>query len=583
MSAWLVAKDGPLAGRRFPLDAPCLVGRGPYNHVVLDDTRISRQHGKISPESGGHVVYDLNSANGTFVNDLPVKRQKLAPGDDVRFGPFRFKFESTQIEERTAPIQIGQKKFVEVLTTVGSEAPSSIVNTLDAQAATNPGVMFDGGGLAELEDADRKLRTLYAFLQSVSSTLDVGELLERVMKNLLDVFVEADGVTIYLLSSESGLMEPRRSLRRHEGASGATTLPPQFYEEVVEKGRAVLSAPVQPGRRTATAKSSSKGDGGLAMHAPLIYDGVTQGVLLVRGADGAGHPFQQADLDLLTGLAAQAALALSNARMHQEQLKQERLRQDLLVAEQIQRSFLPRQLPQVDGLEFVTEYRPAFSVGGDFYDVFWLAYDRIGLFIGDVSGKGVSAALLMARISSDLRLAAMAEPDPARVLAHVNRIVLERRQPDIFVTGVYATLDVATHRVTIANAGHLPPLVRRRAEGALERVEGGGTGIGIFDDAEYEAVEVALAPGDVIVFCTDGVPEAVNLSGVQFGFERLEASVATGSPRAVEVAARLLDDLRAHVAEAPQSDDLTLLVCGVTDTERKKRREDPTDLVRTHR
>ena len=92
--AWLVAVDGELAGRRFSLDAPCLVGRGPYNHVVLDDTRISRQHAKISPEPGGHVVYDLNSANGTFVNEVQVKRQKLTPSDVVRFGPFSFKFES---------------------------------------------------------------------------------------------------------------------------------------------------------------------------------------------------------------------------------------------------------------------------------------------------------------------------------------------------------------------------------------------------------------------------------------------------------------------------------------------------------
>src|SRR5689334_6606058 len=92
---WLTALDEGLVGRRFPLDAPCLVGRGPYNHVVLNDNRISRQHAKISPESGGHVVYDLNSANGTYVNDVQVKRQKLVLNDVVRFGPFSFKFESS--------------------------------------------------------------------------------------------------------------------------------------------------------------------------------------------------------------------------------------------------------------------------------------------------------------------------------------------------------------------------------------------------------------------------------------------------------------------------------------------------------
>src|SRR3954469_4140454 len=97
MPAWLTALDGDHVGRRVPLNAPCLVGRGPYNHIVLDDVRISRQHAKISPEAGGHVVYDLNSANGTYVNDAPVKRHKLTPNDIVRFGPFAFRFESKAV------------------------------------------------------------------------------------------------------------------------------------------------------------------------------------------------------------------------------------------------------------------------------------------------------------------------------------------------------------------------------------------------------------------------------------------------------------------------------------------------------
>ncbi len=570
-TAWLVSVDADFGARRFPLDAPCLVGRGPYNHVVLDDTRISRQHAKISPEAGGHVVYDLNSANGTFVNDVQVKRQKLHANDVLRFGPFRFKFELEQYDDgrtdRSIPVQ---KKFVEVLTQVGVESPSKIIDTLDAASATNPGVL---SGLNELEEADRKLRTLYQFLQSVSTTLDEAELLDRMVKNLLDAFPAAEVVTVYVRVQDA--MVPRKSLRRSDGQSGATTLPPQFYEELVDKGRAVLSAPASPRKRSPTS-------GGLAMHAPMIYDGTTNGVILVRGGDGGGTPFHQDDLDLLTGLAAQAALAMANARMHQESLKQQRLQQDLLLAEQIQKSFLPRVMPQVEGVEFATEYRPAFSVGGDFYDVFWLNYDRIGMFIGDVSGKGVSAALLMARISSDLRLAATAVMDPARAMEHVNRIVLERRQPDIFVTGVYLTLDIKTHELTIANAGHLPPLVRRRSDGVVQRIDGGaGTAIGIFDDAEYDQVNLSLEPGDTLVLCTDGVIEAVNTLGEQFSYERLEESIRHGTSRAADVATRLQRDVRAWVGAAPQADDLTLIVCGISVPERRKREDEPTQSHKT--
>jgi phosphoserine phosphatase RsbU/P len=575
--AWLLALDGDLSGKRFPLDSPCLVGRGPYNHIVLDDTRISRQHAKISPEAGGHVVYDLNSANGTYVNDVQVKRHKLGIGDTVRFGPFSFKFE--QELERTGPYKAAgeQRKFVEVLTQVGAEPPARILETLDASLSTNPGVV----PLNELEDADRKLRTLYAFMQSISATLDTGELLERIVKNLLDIFGNADTVTVYLRDASTGGMEPRRVGRRDQGPASATTLPGQFHEEVVLRGRAVLSTTISGLHRR-------KPSGGLSMHAPMIYQDQVHGVLHVRGSEDGSARFNQRDLDLLTGIAASAALVLQNARMHQESLKQQRLQQDLLLAEQIQKSFLPRALPAVEGIEFHTEYRPAFSVGGDFYDVFWISYDQIGVFIGDVSGKGVSAALLMARISSDLRLAAAAVNDPARALEHVNRIVLERKQHDIFVTCVYMTLNTKSHAVTLANAGHLPPLVRRRGgkQAKVERLDGGaGTAIGIFDDAEYEQIEFKLDPGDALVLCTDGVLEAITLEGEQFGGDRLEACLADAGGRASDIADAIQRTLRKHVGEAPQYDDLTLIVCGITDTppERKKRRDEPTQENRTHK
>jgi serine phosphatase RsbU (regulator of sigma subunit) len=570
--AWLLALDGDLNGRRFPLDSPCLVGRGPYNHIVLDDTRISRQHAKISPEAGGHVVYDLNSANGTYVNDVQVKRQKLAANDVVRFGPFSFKFEAEL--ERTGPHKPQDRKFVEVLTQVGQEPPAKILETLDASLTTNPGLV----PLNELEDADRKLRTLYAFMQAISATLDVGELLERIVKNLLNIFAEAETVSVYLRDSTTGGMEPRRVGRRDQGPASASTLPGQFLEEVVLRGRSVLSTTISGLHRR-------KPQGGLSMHSPMIYQDQVHGVLHVRGNEGTTARFNQRDLDLLTGIAASAALVLQNARMHQESLKQQRLQQDLLLAEQIQKSFLPRVLPQVEGIEFQTEYRPAFSVGGDFYDVFWNSYDQIGVFIGDVSGKGVSAALLMARISSDLRLAAAAVSDPAKALEHVNRIVLERKQHDIFVTCIYMTLNTKTHVLTVANAGHLPPLIRRRG-GKVERLDGGaGTAIGIFDDAQYEQVEVKMSAGDTMVLCTDGVLEAINLEGEQFGADRLESCLAGAQGHATEITERIQKVLRDHVGEAPQYDDLTLIVCGITETppERKKRRDEPTQNVPTHK
>jgi GAF domain-containing protein len=191
---------------------------------------------------------------------------------------------------------------------VGDFPPSKIIDSLDASMATNPGVgvVHD---LHQLEDADRKLRTLYAFMQSIATTLEHGELLERILRNLLDVFPTAEAVALFLREPATGIMEPRKVLRRDEGPPSLSTLPGLFHEEVVAKGRAVLSAPLAPGR---------KSSGGLSMHAPMIFSGDVQGVLHVRSADHQRVAFTQGDLDLLTGLAAQAAMALQNARMHQE-------------------------------------------------------------------------------------------------------------------------------------------------------------------------------------------------------------------------------------------------------------------------
>lgn len=550
--AWLVGLDAGLSGRRFPLETTFLVGRGPYNHVVIDDPRVSRQHAKVSPEDGEHVVHDLGSANGTFVNDEPVKRRKLVEGDLVRFGPFRFRFElkSSEVDLRSQP---PPRKAVEERTRVGFEVPTRILNAVDAASAISS-VM--PSGLVELEDADRKLRTLYAFLHAISTTLDHDELLTRILRNLLDVFPTAGAIAAYVLEHDGVRLAPAIVVQR-DGRVGppGSPLPESIQREVVQRKQALLSSPM-----SLSWDDEGPPSGGLVMHAPMMARGEVYGVLNVRG--GSRSSFTQGELDLLTALAAHAALALQNARMHQQKLAQQRLEQDLLLAEQIQKSFLPSQLPEVPELRFVAEYRPAYSVGGDFYDVFAVGPGKLGVIIGDVSGKGVSAALLMARVSSDLRAAVIGEPDPQSAMARVNKSVLERGQHDIFVTAIAMTIDIAHRRITFSSAGHVPPFIAR-ADGSVVRIDGGAsTPIGLFEGAAYEQMDLWLAAGDVIVLCTDGVSEATSPSGEQFGFERLEASLQ-GAPRdTARLAAALMGDVHAHVSTAPQYDDLTLLLCG---------------------
>lgn len=565
--AWLVALDGGFSGKRFALETTFLVGRGPFNHVVLDDVTISRQHAKIAPEGGSHVAYDLGSANGTFVNDEPIKRQPLASGDVVRFGPFRFRFEGALNEDLALRKGRGPREEV---TTIGFAAPSKIVGAVDAQSSHT---LIAAGGLAELEESERRLRTLFAFVHAIAATLDHGALVDLLVANLFEAFPQSKIAAIYVLDLPTGAMEPLRAQLRGGVALPHYPMPAELYTELVQRGKALLSMPFSldfaddptrdPSRSPASQPIRERRAEAIVMHAPMVYRGAVLGVLNVR-AD-AGDSFSQGDLDLLTALASHAGIALQNARFYQESLVQQRLQRDLTLAQQIQKSFLPSSLPRPPGIFFTADYRPAHAVGGDFYDVFWLSHDRIGCTIGDVSGKGVSAALLMARVSSDLRTCLITESSPAAALSKANAELCARGQTDIFVTAVALVLEVSTRTVTLANAGHMPPYVRRRSEGDLVRVEDGASApLGLLPEVAFEETTLRLIEGDSLVLTTDGVHEATNHAGLQLGFEGVERALRLGSSEPQALASRLLASVRAHVNEAPQYDDLTLLIMGVT-------------------
>lgn len=505
----LVALEGPLAGRVLALGTPLLFGRGPYNHVVLDDVRISRQHAKIAKELDGITLQDLGSANGTFVNDERIERRALAHGDIVRLGPFHFRF---VVPSSTTP-------------RISLTPPAPVLQEL--------------GHLGRLEDADRKLHALYGFVHAISPTLRPTELLDKIAESLLDVFPDADAAAVHVVDERAARMVVARVVGRDEPAP--ELVPPELD----------AAAPAVSERELCV---------------PMRQDGAAIGALHLRARGGAS--FSDGDIDLLSALAVHGALTLAGARMHAESLARERLAKDLALAEQIQRSFLPMALPSLDGVTFAVDYEPAHAVGGDFYDVFPQGPGKIGVIVGDVSGKGVSAALLMARVSSDLRSAMQRDGSPAAALDTVNKSICRRNQHDIFVTAVCISIDVPTRTLTIASAGHLPPYIRRDRERDVVRVEGGASmPLGLFEDVEYGSVTLTLGPRDTLVLCTDGVTEATSELAVQFGFEGMERSLRTAGSSPTEICDRLLAAVRAHVGAAPQYDDLTLVVLGMEDAE----------------
>jgi sigma-B regulation protein RsbU (phosphoserine phosphatase) len=257
--------------------------------------------------------------------------------------------------------------------------------------------------------------------------------------------------------------------------------------------------------------------------------------------------------------AAQAAATLERFRLQRIELDSARLQQQLQLASEIQKTFLPGDFPPMDGVAGAVASVPALEVGGDFYDVIRLPRGRVGVMVGDVSGKGVPGALFGARLMSDVRYQALFHDDVALTLTSVNRIVAERVMRGMFVTFLYAVLDPATGGVVYGNAGHLAPIVRH-ADGRLSRWEDpGGCPLGILPDVAYQAHARTLGKGEVLLLLSDGIGDALGEAGVRFGDERVEASIAKGPADPGAIVKGLCQATADFTGNRPQADDQTLL------------------------
>ena len=295
----------------------------------------------------------------------------------------------------------------------------------------------------------------------------------------------------------------------------------------------------------------------LLMVAPLSIKNDLFGVLVVEEAPG-GLRFRSRRVEIISGIAQQAALAIQNDRLQKEMVARERLETEVQLARQIQQTFIPEVLPSHPNWQLSARWRTARQVGGDFYDVLPLPDDRIGLFIADVADKGMPAALFMALTRTLVRAAAAETSSPAEALRRVNELLLPDTKQGMFVTAVYAVLDWNTGELTYANAGHNPPLWVRRD--AIEKLTRTGIALGASDDPHMQERTIHLAEGESLLFYTDGLTEAFNLEDDMFGEERLlravgwqESASADDMIQAVESA---LDDFAGN---APPSDDLTML------------------------
>jgi serine phosphatase RsbU (regulator of sigma subunit) len=273
--------------------------------------------------------------------------------------------------------------------------------------------------------------------------------------------------------------------------------------------------------------------------------------------------FTDEDLELLLAVANQAAHSYENARLMQSYMDKQKQDKEMKIAKGVQRALLPETLPNVAGYRFFASYDAAQAVGGDYFDCFMIGERKVCVSFGDVAGKGVPGALIMSRIASVVQNTMSFTDDVAVAIQRINSHMCHNMLEGRFVTYILGVIDLDTNRITLANAGHMSPLIRR-VNGEVDEFDDSTIGIpiGIMDDYPYEVIEREIGAEEMFVLITDGVDEAMDPNGDLYTKERVREFVRTGSSNPDELGRALLSDVRRHANGREQNDDITIMTFG---------------------
>ena len=518
-----------LAPMKVHAEGPVItLGRAVECTVPIKDRYLSRRHAEIVFAGGAWVVRDCGSVNGTLLNGARiVVPMPLRPGDRILLG------DSEVIFEPGDPLS--QSKIIALDSDSQARNLAIPIREIDERART--GVL---ASLAVQFIDDRSMHDVFAFI------LDrVVELL-RPSRAALALF-GADRTTF------------RDVHLRRSDADDPTDLfiSKTLLGEVVEGRNVVSFVDTSQDEKLARAQSIVAQNIRSAVCAPLIVGDAVLGVLYLDFLAQRGAVTQD-DVHLIAQIARFAAVKLETTRLRQEAIAKARLDEELRTAYTIQSRLLPAQLPDIEGYVFAGSNVPARSVSGDYYDVVVRPDGRMYFIIADVSGKGITAALVMSSVATAFSIFTRTDPTPAELVAELNATLAPKTAPTKFVTLVAGVLDPRTGDVEFANAGHVAPLVITKD--GVEQLTTTDMVVGLFPHAKYRNQRITLGSGDSIVLFTDGVTEAENPAEEQLGLDPVAGLVTTlhGTP-----APRILETIETHVrdfvGDAPAGDDITML------------------------
>jgi serine phosphatase RsbU (regulator of sigma subunit) len=547
-----------------------VIGRHPSCEIVIDNAGVSRNHAQILESQGTYFLEDLRSRNGTLLNGKRIQgRTALRDKDEIRLCDVLLRF----FQSATAEWHEGSGPYVAIARgTASSESDSAAI----ARSGPVPGELDDESSadsssiISSLDVANRgpqtavrpeaKLRAVMEITQNLAQALKIDEVLPRILESLFRIFPQADRGFIVLKDAATGALQVRSSQKRGDSPSDSGRLSLRMVRESIDKSRAILSADAAADRRLSLSDSVRSLKIRSVMSAPLVArPGLPVGAVQIDTSDSSA-PFSHDDLEVLASVAGQAALSLESAQLHAAALERRDLERDLDFASRVQLGFLPNERPRIEGYDIFDFYEAAQSVGGDFVDYMALPGGRMAISVGDVAGKGLPSALLMARICADARAQLLAKPSPAEALFSLHQSVVSSGPGDRFVTMLVAVLDPVTHALTLVNAGHLPPLLRH-ADGTVERLgaEECGLPLGIPTDIPFREKTLTIGSGELLVLYSDGLTEAMNAEKEIYGVQRLLQVVSKHGSAPQAAVEAVVADVDRFCGATPPRDDIFIV------------------------
>ncbi len=529
------------------------VGRSEDNDLALPDPFSSGHHAVISPADGKYVVRDNGSKNGTFLNAKKIQGEvELKRGDEILIGSTRIIFdkELSSNVEVTEVIQSGRN--VNTIIPLKDILKKQDIDTTIQSLATPADflkIKSDYKSMAVLNEVSKAL-VLHQPLQ---------DLLERIMDLISDYLPMDRGVLMLKEGNPPQMIAKVPRIKNKNLVRQKILVSQSIINLVLDNHSSVLTSDAQTDERLKMKDSIIKSNIHSAMCVPLWNNREIIGVIY---ADRISllEQFSEDDLRLLTLLSNLAAVKIENSRAIETAIEVEKLQKELALAAQIQKDFLPKRNPVCDRLDLAWTFTPCYQVGGDYYDFIGIDDCRLALIVADVSGKGISAALLMA----SLRAALIAEVGPQFQLesaaAKLNGFVYDSSASNRFISCFVCDLNMTTGELRYVNAGHNPPVILRK-NGKMERLEPTGFCLGMFPSVSYEVNQVTIEKGDTVALYTDGITDARNGANQDFGEDNLLGLLKKhGKKSAEEIISKVNAELETFSSGVDPFDDMTLIV-----------------------